>query len=136
MMDIPPPRPKKKPLHPYPRKMVDSPITNLGSSAQSERSPTPSASPQGRDTYSPDSVLCDSDLSGSPVAAQRSANLSPASCKMDAHSDYLISTENDAKYMTSKSSIEEEVPVASKVEADSCWTSYQFQNGKFTIQAS
>ncbi|CAN4085419.1 unnamed protein product [Withania somnifera] len=54
-IDIPPPRPKKKPLHPYPRKMADSPVYNKAVSGQPERCPSPNVF--GRESCSPDSVL-------------------------------------------------------------------------------
>ncbi|PHT36135.1 hypothetical protein CQW23_23835 [Capsicum baccatum] len=54
-IDIPSPRPKKKPLYPYPRQMIDSPIANKVVSGQPESSPSLNIS--GRESHSPDSVL-------------------------------------------------------------------------------
>ncbi|XP_019224850.1 PREDICTED: protein REVEILLE 1-like isoform X2 [Nicotiana attenuata] len=118
-IDIPPPRPKKKPLHPYPRKMADSPVTNKSVSAQPERSPSPNASRRG--SCSPDSVLSEigSDVSEYPVAEQQSSRFSPRSCTTDAHTANIISGQNDDESMTSKSNIVKEIPVASKPVAAS-----------------
>ncbi|XP_009768903.1 uncharacterized protein LOC107812899 isoform X1 [Nicotiana tabacum] len=118
-IDIPPPRPKKKPLHPYPRKMADSPVTNKSVSGQPERSSPPNAS--GRDSCSPDSVLSEigSDVSEYLVAEQQSSRFSPYSCTTDAHAANIISGQNGDESMTSKSNIVKEIPVASKPVAAS-----------------
>ncbi|XP_060204280.1 protein REVEILLE 1-like [Lycium barbarum] len=112
-IDIPPPRPKKKPLHPYPRKMVDSPVANEAVSGQPERSPSPNAS--GMDSGSPDSVFSaiGSGVSEYPFAEQQSSCFSPASCTTDVHTANIISAENDNESMTSNSNTVEEIkPVA------------------------
>ncbi|MCD9640507.1 hypothetical protein HAX54_025860 [Datura stramonium] len=100
-IDIPPPRPKKKPLHPYPRKMVDSPVANKAVSGQPERSPSPNVT----DSCSPDSVLSaiGSGVSEYPVAEQQNSRFSPASCTTDAHTANIISAENDDESMSSNS---------------------------------
>lgn len=113
-IDIPPPRPKKKPLHPYPRKMVDSPVANKAVSGQPESSPSPNVS--GRVSRSPDSVLSaiGSGVSEYPVAEQQNSRFSPASCTTDVHTANIISAENDDESMTSNSSTVEEVHVELK----------------------
>ncbi|MCD7456263.1 hypothetical protein HAX54_031044 [Datura stramonium] len=117
-IDIPPPRPKKKPLHPYPRKMVDSPVANKAVSGQPERSPSPNVS---RDSCSPDSVLSaiGSGVSEYPVAEQQNSRFSPASCTTDAHTANIISAENDDESMSSNSNTGEEIHVALKPVAAS-----------------
>lgn len=119
VIDIPPPRPKKKPLHPYPRKMVDSPVANTAVSGQPERSPSPNV--LGRDSHSPVSVLTaiGSDVSEYPVAEQQNSHFSPASCTTDAHSANIISAENDDESMNSNSNTMEEIHVALKPVAAS-----------------
>lgn len=54
-IEIPPPRPKKKPLHPYPRKMVASSRTLVEEHSRRSASPISSASEQ--DNQSPTSVF-------------------------------------------------------------------------------
>lgn len=116
---IPPPRPKKKPLHPYPRKMVDSPVDNKAVSSQPERSLSPNISV--RDSRSPDSVLSaiGSGVSKYPAAEQQNSRFSPASCTTDAQTANIISAENDDESMTSNSSTVEEIHVALKPVAAS-----------------
>ncbi|KAG6383133.1 hypothetical protein SASPL_157118 [Salvia splendens] len=86
---IPPPRPKKKPLHPYPRKTVYRAGTEV--SASHEREVTnDDFSVAKRENYSPTSVLSaiGSDiLESSSVADVHKSRLSPASCATDAFSD-------------------------------------------------
>ncbi|CAN4087857.1 unnamed protein product [Withania somnifera] len=118
-IDIPPPRPKKKPMHPYPRKMADSPVNNKAVSGQPERSPSPNLSE--RDSCSPDSVLSaiGSGVTEYPAAEKQKSCFSPASCTTDAQSANIISAENDDESMTSNSSSLEEIHVALKPLADS-----------------
>ncbi|KAL8200277.1 hypothetical protein R6Q57_011616 [Mikania cordata] len=52
-IEIPPPRPKRKPMHPYPRKLA-APITTGG---QHERSTSPNSSGSDQEHRSPTSVL-------------------------------------------------------------------------------
>ncbi|KAB1211280.1 hypothetical protein CJ030_MR6G021530 [Morella rubra] len=69
-IEIPPPRPKKKkPLHPYPRKSVDSP-NGISAANQSERSPSPNSLVAEKDTKPPPSVFsaARSDSLGSSVS--------------------------------------------------------------------
>jgi hypothetical protein len=111
-IEIPPPRPKKKPLHPYPRKVVDSQKTGVADSNQNEQSLPPNLTGEERDTRSPTSVLSaiGSDTSGSPFSElQKSSHLSPTSCTSeDAHSANVMLVENENECMTSNSCVEEE----------------------------
>lgn len=110
-MEIPPPRPKKKPLHPYPRKVVNSQKYGAIDPNSHEQSP-PNVTGLDRETRSPTSVFSaiGSDASGSPFSEpQRSSRLSPTSCTSDnAHSANMLLRENDNECMTSDSSVEEE----------------------------
>ncbi|PHT79271.1 hypothetical protein BC332_32081 [Capsicum chinense] len=110
-IDIPSPRPKKKPLHRYPRKMVDSLVANKAVSGQPESSPSPNVS--GRKSRSPDSVLLaiGSGVSEYPVSEQQNSRFSPAYCTTDVHTSNIISAENDDESMTSNSSTVEEIHV-------------------------
>ncbi|KAL1823457.1 hypothetical protein ACET3Z_010235 [Daucus carota] len=56
-IEIPPPRPKKKPMHPYPRKMVGRVEPGAHLSDELGRSASPSHSVSGRENRSPASVL-------------------------------------------------------------------------------
>ncbi|KAL1214316.1 Protein REVEILLE 7 [Cardamine amara subsp. amara] len=85
---IPPPRPKRKPAHPYPRK----------STVQYSQSPSSNLSAMEKGTKSPTSVL-------SPFASEDQNNgcSSPNSCTSDIQS---IDKKND--YATSKQSLKED----------------------------
>ncbi|KAL6524586.1 ER-phagy receptor 1 [Orobanche hederae] len=86
---IPPPRPKKKPLHPYPRKSKTtcSINTKVVISRQVEGSTEESVS--GRENCSPTSVLSalGSNNLESPVFENHNSRLSPTSCAADAAND-------------------------------------------------
>ncbi|KAJ8629337.1 hypothetical protein MRB53_022660 [Persea americana] len=56
-IEIPPPRPKRKPLHPYPRKLVHQSAKGLSVCEQPERSPSPIASIYEQENRSPSSVM-------------------------------------------------------------------------------
>ncbi|KAK9118018.1 hypothetical protein Scep_016111 [Stephania cephalantha] len=81
-IEIPPPRPKRKPVHPYPRKLAHSikkqtPVQQQ----QEERSPSPNLSASEQENRSPTSVLSavGSDTMGSPVSNRQSGSQSPVS---------------------------------------------------------
>lgn len=57
-IEVPPPRPKRKPLHPYPRKLVQSPNNGASVPKQSERCPSPIPSVATQDNRSPTSISC------------------------------------------------------------------------------
>lgn len=92
-IEIPPPRPKRKPMHPYPRKSVDSKEVKL--SYQQERSPSPISSVADENTGSPTSVLSahGSDVLGSAALHQQNRCSSPTSCTTDAPSIRLAAIE-------------------------------------------
>ncbi|KAB1221935.1 hypothetical protein CJ030_MR2G008660 [Morella rubra] len=70
-IEIPPPRPKKKLLHPYPRKSVDSP-NGISAANQSERSPSTNSLVAKKDTKPPTSFFsaARSDSLGSSVSVK------------------------------------------------------------------
>lgn len=82
-IDIPPPRPKRKPVHPYPRKLGHSAPNGLAASAPRERSPSPAPSPSGQENRSPTSVLSAAGASGSTRRDPRASPDSPASGSMN-----------------------------------------------------
>ncbi|KAK9925676.1 hypothetical protein M0R45_022947 [Rubus argutus] len=90
-IEIPPPRPKRKPIHPYPRKLNGSP---------ERRSPSPNFSVAEKGQESPTSVLSvpGSDVLGSADLDQFNRSRPSASCT-------TVEKEND--YVTSNSSTEE-----------------------------
>ncbi|XP_030521557.1 protein REVEILLE 7-like isoform X1 [Rhodamnia argentea] len=92
-IEIPPPRPKRKPMHPYPRKSVDSKEVKL--SYQQERSPSPISSVADENTGSPTSVLSahGSDMVGSAALHQQNRCSSPTSCTTDVPSIGLAAIE-------------------------------------------
>ncbi|KAL3824951.1 hypothetical protein ACJIZ3_020980 [Penstemon smallii] len=103
-IEIPPPRPKKKPLYPYPRKIVDSVDPELIVSSQMEGSHTPDVSVAERENLSPTSVLSaavDGTLE-TTVADTHKSRISPASCATDVHSANFL--ENDNENVTSNTS--------------------------------
>ncbi|XP_051136648.1 protein REVEILLE 1-like isoform X1 [Andrographis paniculata] len=106
-IDIPPPRPKKKPSHPYPRKAVDSAKTKVVTSILVEGSADISVSE--RDSYSPTSVLSTvgSDNLECTGAGMSKSCLSPVSNAADALSSNLLNSENDNEYTTSNLSSKE-----------------------------
>lgn len=108
-VEIPPPRPKKKPLHPYPRKLADS-LNVISVPNRCERSPSPNLLETEKDTNSPTSVLSavGSDSLESSVSEPHSVCPSPTSCTTDIHSIGLSPVEKESEQITSSSSVQEE----------------------------
>ncbi|XP_030940566.1 protein REVEILLE 7-like isoform X1 [Quercus lobata] len=108
-VEIPPPRPKRKPLHPYPRKLADS-LNGISVADQSERSPSPYSLVAEKDTESPTSVFSavGSDALGSGVSEQHNVCPSPMSCTTDMHSISLATVEKENEHMMVNSSVQEE----------------------------
>ncbi|XP_022767039.1 protein REVEILLE 7-like isoform X2 [Durio zibethinus] len=108
-VEIPPPRPKRKPIHPYPRKSVDS-FKGISSSSQYERSPSPNKFVREQDNKSPTSVLSAfaSDAMGSAASEQQNGCSSPTSCTTNMQSINTSPVEKENDYVTSTSSAEEE----------------------------
>ncbi|PKI45969.1 hypothetical protein CRG98_033609 [Punica granatum] len=80
LIEIPPPRPKRKPAHPYPRKLMD-PLTNteLSKEDQQRRSPSPNSSVSEREQHSPTSVLSAvGSASGTPSPIEEIGSPSPS----------------------------------------------------------
>ncbi|KAE9586113.1 putative transcription factor MYB-HB-like family [Lupinus albus] len=103
-IDIPPPRPKRKPLHPYPRKSVDSSKEHFIPSV-SGISPPSNLLTAEKVTQSPTSVL---PAFGSDAFGQINRCVSPNSCTTDIHSLSLSPVEKENECMISNSSEDEE----------------------------
>ncbi|CAJ1952247.1 unnamed protein product [Sphenostylis stenocarpa] len=108
-INIPPPRPKRKPLHPYPRKSVDA-FKGHTIPNETETSQSMNLLVAEKDTQSPTSVLSTvgSEAFGSAFSEQNNRCLSPNSCTTDIHSVSLSPVEKENDCMTSKVSEEEE----------------------------
>ncbi|KAL6873535.1 hypothetical protein ACP4OV_013617 [Aristida adscensionis] len=80
-IEIPPPRPKRKPLHPYPRKCANSSTTANPAIGQSKLAPISSSSGSEQENGSPVSVLSamQSDAFGSSVSNPSTGCTSPVS---------------------------------------------------------
>ncbi|XWS50931.1 hypothetical protein CRYUN_Cryun12cG0133300 [Craigia yunnanensis] len=116
-VEIPPPRPKRKPIHPYPRKSVDS-LNGISPSSQSERSPSPNQFVREQDNKSPISVLSAfaSDAIGSTASEQQNGCSSPTSYNTNMQSINTSPVKKDHDYATSTSSAEEEKASLSSVK--------------------
>ncbi|CAD6335283.1 unnamed protein product [Miscanthus lutarioriparius] len=80
-IEIPPPRPKRKPLHPYPRKCADSTTMANPPMGEPKNAPISSSSGSDQENGSPVSVLSamQSDAFGSSVSNPSTGCTSPAS---------------------------------------------------------
>ncbi|CAN6173694.1 unnamed protein product [Urochloa humidicola] len=80
-IEIPPPRPKRKPLHPYPRKSADSGTAANPAMGQPKLAPVSSSSGSDQENGSPVSVLSamQSDAFGSSVSNPSTGCTSPTS---------------------------------------------------------
>ncbi|PON63267.1 GAMYB transcription factor [Trema orientale] len=107
-IEIPPPRPKKKPMHPYPRKSADS--LNVSVFNQSERSPSPNFTRSVKGLKSPTSVLSThgSDALGSAASDQHSRSPSSMSCTTDIQLISLSPSEKENDHLLSNSSTDEQ----------------------------
>ncbi|KAK8583677.1 hypothetical protein V6N13_109072 [Hibiscus sabdariffa] len=112
-IEIPPPRPKRKPVHPYPRKSV-VPIEGKSPSAQPERSPSPNQFFREQDNKSPTSVL--SDAMWSSALEQQKGCSSPTSCTTNLQSINTSPIEKETDNATSNLSTEEEKASLSPVK--------------------
>ena len=108
-IEIPPPRPKRKPVHPYPRKAVDS-IKAISVAREPKRSPSPNLSAAEKETQSPTSVLTafSSDDQISAVSEQHNRCPSPISQTVDMQSARISSVRKGELYLSSKSNGGEE----------------------------
>ncbi|GMI76590.1 hypothetical protein HRI_001328300 [Hibiscus trionum] len=112
-IEIPPPRPKRKPVHPYPRKSVDS-IKGKSPSAQPERLPSPNHFFREQDNKSPTSVL--SDAMWSSAMEQQKGCSPPTSCTTNLQSINTSPIEKETDHATSNLSTEEEKASLSSVK--------------------
>ncbi|MBA0763004.1 hypothetical protein Gotri_012534 [Gossypium trilobum] len=104
---IPPPRPKRKPVHPYPRKSVDL-VKGKSPASQTERSPSPNQFFREQDNKSPTSVL--SDAMGYSTLEQQKGCSSPTSSTTNLQSINTSPFEKETDYATSNLAVEEEKP--------------------------
>ncbi|XP_027330576.1 protein REVEILLE 1 [Abrus precatorius] len=86
-IEIPPPRPKRKPIHPYPRKLVEILKKEISKSEQLLRSNSLKSSDFGQENNSPKSVLSTvvSDTLGSSNSDTPTRSLSPVSSISGVH---------------------------------------------------
>ncbi|GFP99071.1 titan-like protein [Phtheirospermum japonicum] len=117
--EIPPPRPKKKPLYPYPRKLVDPANAKVI---------IVSHSPDERANRSPTSVLPVIDYD-----EMHKSSLSPASCATDAHSACSLFTERGDEYVKSEISAKEEIGSCSSVRTSFASVPDNKSNMKFEL---
>ncbi|CAI0400191.1 unnamed protein product [Linum tenue] len=92
-IEIPPPRPKRKPSHPYPRKCIDAP----------ERSESPNLLGMEKGNNSPTSVLSvvGSEALGSPASEMLNRCSSLTSCTSDVQSFMLLPHEKESEPIVS-----------------------------------
>ncbi|CAL1369169.1 unnamed protein product [Linum trigynum] len=92
-IEIPPPRPKRKPSHPYPRKCIDAP----------ERSESPNLLGMEKGNNSPTSVLSvvGSEALGSPASEMLNRCSSLTSCTSDVQSFMLLPHEKESEPLVS-----------------------------------
>ncbi|XP_077220525.1 protein REVEILLE 1-like isoform X2 [Tasmannia lanceolata] len=100
-IEIPPPRPKRKPIHPYPRKLVHSFGKPISAHEQLERSTSPIPSVSEPENRSPTSVL-----SAIGLDTMGSTCLNPSTAGLN--SICLILAEQENRYPSPSSSTEEE----------------------------
>ncbi|MED6110591.1 hypothetical protein PIB30_044512 [Stylosanthes scabra] len=86
-IEIPPPRPKRKPMHPYPRKLVEIPNREISIMDHSGRSTSPKSADFDQENKSPKSVLSAvvSETLGSSDSDTRAGSLSPVSSMSGLH---------------------------------------------------
>ncbi|KAF5747996.1 protein REVEILLE 1 [Tripterygium wilfordii] len=86
-IEIPPPRPKRRPVHPYPRKLVHPMNKENSIPEQSLRSSSPQLSVSGQENLSPKSVLSrvGSNALGSADSNSPNGSLSPLSSETAVH---------------------------------------------------
>uniref|UniRef100_A0A6N2LL27 Uncharacterized protein n=1 Tax=Salix viminalis TaxID=40686 RepID=A0A6N2LL27_SALVM len=132
-IEIPPPRPKRKPTHPYPRKSVNI-RKGTPTSSQMDRSPSPNSSASEKENPSPTSVLSalTSDTLGTVLSEKHNACSSPTSCTTDMRSVSLSPSAKETEHVTSNSSREEEKETFSFTQM-SCSPLEKFLSKKFEL---
>ncbi|PIA63928.1 hypothetical protein AQUCO_00201329v1 [Aquilegia coerulea] len=109
-IEIPPPRPKRKPMHPYPRKMVHTVNKRVSVSHQPERSPSPNSSGSEQENQSPKSVISalGSDTMDSTVSNNENGSQSPVSSDDVAKPATILTPITVNRCQSSNSSTKEE----------------------------
>ncbi|OAY60575.1 protein REVEILLE 1 isoform X2 [Manihot esculenta] len=124
-IEIPPPRPKRKPMHPYPRKLVHPLNKEPSIPEQPLRSSSPNFSISEQENQSPTSVLSafGSDALGSIDSNSPNRSLSPVSCAGGSHpADFTIcepnlGTEDHGSPVTiTAAALNEQFPQAQKLD--------------------
>ncbi|XP_019224959.1 PREDICTED: protein REVEILLE 1-like isoform X2 [Nicotiana attenuata] len=94
-IEIPPPRPKRKPMHPYPRKLATPVKSGTLVPEKSTRSISPNMSMSEQENQSPTSVLSahGSDALGTADSSKRSGSASPVSPAGGGKSDGFVLSE-------------------------------------------
>ncbi|GLU12818.1 hypothetical protein SLE2022_294770 [Rubroshorea leprosula] len=135
-IEIPPPRPKRKPMHPYPRKCSDS-TKGMSLETQLERSPSPNELVREQENKSPTSVLSPfaSDVLGTVVSEQQHGCSSPTSCTTNSQSMNISLVEKDSEYVTSNSSAEEEKLSLLSVQASARSALEDFLSMRFNMSS-
>lgn len=105
-VEIPPPRPKRKPMHPYPRKLVHPSTKGVQAPKQPERSPSPISSNYEQENGSPKSVLSSVGSDGSTILSLSNGYPSPVPSVTGLnHVGFLIAEEENG---SQSSSVEKE----------------------------
>lgn len=88
-IEIPPPRPKRRPMHPYPRKLVELSNKEISNPEQRVRSDSLKSSDFDQENQSPKSVLSavGSDTLGSSDSDTPNRSLSPVSSISGVHAN-------------------------------------------------
>ncbi|XAR58112.1 hypothetical protein NMG60_11026504 [Bertholletia excelsa] len=113
-IDIPPPRPKRKPMHPYPRKLIASIniVTGALGAEEVKRSSSSNLSVSEEENRSPTSVLpaLESEISGATDSNSPKGSPSPVSSALGVnHGSSVISEPN--LFLEEALSAEEQVPL-------------------------
>lgn len=136
-IEIPPPRPKRKPLHPYPRKLVASLKAGTLVAEGPRRSPSPILLASEQENRSPTSVLSgigseilgtpdSSTPSGSPSQGSSAADMSPG---VSLHSDPNSSPDvTGSPLLVQLSAPDEQVPMVLVLSVLSCLYPYNNVN--------
>ncbi|KAG1361101.1 putative Metal tolerance protein C2 [Cocos nucifera] len=121
-IEIPPPRPKRKPLHPYPRKLGNSPSKGLPVMEQPEWSSLPVPSVFEQENSSPVSVLSavGSDTIGSTVSNPTHGCTSPMLSAARSDPVGTLSTEQENGCQSPTPSVQDENRSTSPGPASTC----------------
>ncbi|KAK4347626.1 hypothetical protein RND71_033965 [Anisodus tanguticus] len=105
-IEIPPPRPKRKPMHPYPRKLATPVKSGTPVPEKSKRSLSPNMPMSEHENQSPTSVLSahGSDVLGTADSSKRSGSASPVSSAGHGNSGGFVLSESPNSILENTSS--------------------------------